>query len=182
MIRSKPAQKRKRTSAAHPAQRTLFSSQIGVVPESLSDGCRIVSVGKRRDGGTRYWCLLHKADATAKYGKPAKSCRASHIAPIRSEDILFLDIDRYKGGVALWGAVPAVYDTTRLPMERGIHVHARVSVDSSKEMDYTYPGSAHPKQESARKRDCRVGDRRYLLYGYVRIRLRHEVCRLSVLR
>jgi len=30
------------------------------------DGCEVVAVGKRRDGGTRYWCLRHKADATAK--------------------------------------------------------------------------------------------------------------------
>jgi hypothetical protein len=98
----------------------------------------VVAVGKRRDGGTRYWCLLHKADATAKYGRRAKTCRASHIPPIRPEDVLSLDIDVYKGGVALWGAVAAVYDTTRLPMDRGIHVHARPTAAAKKEMDYTF--------------------------------------------
>ena len=51
--------------------------------------------------------------------------------------LLDLDIDRYRGGVALWGAVPAVYDTTMLPLERGIHVHARLSPRSRKELDNT---------------------------------------------
>src|SRR5205085_5269707 len=31
-----------------------------------------------------------------------------------------------------------VYDTTRLPMDRGIHVHARPTLNSKKEMDCTY--------------------------------------------
>lgn len=103
-----------------------------------ASGCQVVAVGKRRDGGTRFWCLRHKADATAKYGKRAKVCRASHIPPIRSADILKLNIDKYKGGVAMWGAVPAVYDTTRLPMDRGIHVHARAAADAKKELDRTF--------------------------------------------
>src|SRR5215469_13382251 len=100
--------------------------------------CQIIPVGKRRDGGTRYWCISHKADATAKYGKAATACRTAHIPPIREEDIFSLDIDKYPGGIALWGAVPAVYDTTRLPIDRGIHIHARVSKDAKKEMDRTF--------------------------------------------
>ncbi|HEY6181748.1 MAG TPA: hypothetical protein VIW67_05845 [Terriglobales bacterium] len=100
--------------------------------------CQIVPVGKRRDGGTRYWCMHHRADATAKYGRRAQSCRAAHLPPIGPKDILNLNIDKYAGGVALWGAVPAVYDTTRLPMDRGIHVHARPSPSSQKELDYTF--------------------------------------------
>lgn len=104
--------------------------------KSLSK-CEIVSVGKRRDGGTRYWCLAHKADATAKYGKRARRCRASHLSPIKAPDVLRLDLDQYQGGIALWGAVPAVYDTTKLPMDRGIHVHARPVKGGKKEMDCT---------------------------------------------
>ena len=100
--------------------------------------CKIVDVGKRRDGGTRYWCLRHKADATAKYGKPASTCRAAHIPPIKPSEIFELNLGKYKGGIALWGAVPAVYDTTTLPMDRGIHVHARVSLDAKKEIDETF--------------------------------------------
>jgi hypothetical protein len=102
-----------------------------------SDECEIVEVGKRRDGGKRFWCMRHKADATAKYGRRAKICRAAHIPAIRARDILSLDLDKFKGGVALWGAVPAVYDTTRLPMDRGIHIHARRTPNAKKEMDFT---------------------------------------------
>jgi transposase-like protein len=82
--------------------------------------------------------LNHKADATAKYGKPANVCRAAHIPALREDEIFSLDIGKYKGGVALWGAVPAVYDTTRLSMDRGIHVHARVTPKAKKEMDCTF--------------------------------------------
>lgn len=137
MVKSKLAHTKKRGTSHPGQQRTLFSS---LTEPALfgTDGCEIVSVGKRRDGGTRYWCLFHKADATAKYGRRAKVCRASHITPIRPDDVLPLNIDKYLGGIALWGAVPAVYDTTRLPMERGIHVHARPVAESSKEIDCTY--------------------------------------------
>lgn len=101
--------------------------------------CRIVFVGKRRDGGSRYWCIEHKADATAKYGRRAPVCRYAHVAPLSPSDVLKLDIERYPGGIALWGAVPPVYDTTSLPIERGIHVHAREKIDSDvKDIDETF--------------------------------------------
>jgi hypothetical protein len=100
--------------------------------------CDVVAIEKRRDGGTRYWCRAHRADATAKGGTPARKCRAADTVPIRADEILTLDLNKYLGGVALWGAVPAVYDTTRLPMDRGIHVHARPTPESEKELDFTY--------------------------------------------
>jgi transposase-like protein len=141
MLKRKNIHGRRMRAVRHShQQQTLFSpaddseTNLG----STARTCQVIAVGKRRDGGTRYWCLQHKADATAKYGKPAKMCRASHIPPISSNDIFELHIDKYKGGIALWGAVPAVYDTTRLPMDRGIHVHARVTADAKKEMDRTF--------------------------------------------
>src|SRR5262249_19533423 len=97
-----------------------------------------VAIENGRDGGKRYWCRAHRADATAKGGTPARKCRAADTVPIRADEILTLELDKYLGGVALWGAVPAVYDTTRLPMDRGIHVHARPTPESKKEMDFTY--------------------------------------------
>jgi hypothetical protein len=103
-------------------------------------GCDIKPVGKRRDGGTRYWCLAHKADATAKYGRRGKVCRAAHLPPVLPEEILQLDLDQYSGGVALWGAVPPIYDTTRLPLDFGIHVHARQKAGDNKDIDRTYRG------------------------------------------
>jgi transposase-like protein len=119
-------------------QRSLFAESAEDRGQSVGRHCEIVSVGKRRDGGTRYWCLTHRADATAKYGKRASKCRAADAPGIRPEDTLDLYVDKYPGGIALWGAVPAVYDTTRLPMDRGIHVHARASSQSAKEIDRTF--------------------------------------------
>jgi hypothetical protein len=141
IMKSNPADDRN-TEAARPPirQRTLFPLKESTEFESdgQSEECIVVAVGKRRDGGTRYWCLRHKADATMKYGKPAQVCRAAHIAAPGPEETLVLDIDKYKGGVSLWGAVPAVYDTTRRPMDGGIHVHARLRPKDEKERDHTY--------------------------------------------
>jgi len=100
--------------------------------------CRIVPVGKRRDGRTRYWCLEHKSDATAKYGVRAEQCRYANASPISTADSLTLDVAAFRGGVALWGAVPPIYDTTKQPTERGVHVHARCTDDGPKEIDATY--------------------------------------------
>jgi transposase-like protein len=82
--------------------------------------------------------MRHTADATAKYGKPAKVCRLAHIPPIEPQEMFSLNIDKYKGGIALWGAVPPVYDTTTLPIDRGIHLHARTHAGATKEMDRTF--------------------------------------------
>lgn len=100
--------------------------------------CKIVAVGKRRDGGTRYWCLSHHANATAKYGVAAEKCVAADDLPIAPDETLNLDFKNYAGGVALWGSVPAVYDTTAQPMDRGIHVHAQLEPEGKKEIDRTY--------------------------------------------
>ena len=105
---------------------------------NTKNNCNIVSVGKRRDGGTRYWCLQHKADATAKYGVPAPKCRYADIPIVSASETVKIDIAEYPGGVALWGAVPPVYDTTLQPLDRGIHVHARQSSESKKEIDETF--------------------------------------------
>lgn len=121
-------------------QRSLF----GQDPPSIARvtraelACDVVAIEKRRDGKMRYWCRAHRADATAKYGKPAQRCRLADVPPVQSEEIQVLDLDKYLGGVALWGAAPAVYDTTRLPIERGIHVHARPTPKSEKEIDFTF--------------------------------------------
>jgi len=103
-----------------------------------SDKCQVVAVGRRRDGGTRYWCLLHRADATAKYGRPAVKCRYADVPPIADGERLTLNLDEYPGGVACWGAVPQVFDTTTLPNDRGIHVHARLETKGDKQIDATY--------------------------------------------
>jgi hypothetical protein len=95
-------------------------------------------VGTRRDGGKRYWCLQHKADATAKYGKRAVRCRYAFIPPISSAEKLTIDPTSYGGGIAIWGAVPPIYDTTGHPLERGVHVHARTHPEADKVIDQSY--------------------------------------------
>ena len=124
--------------AAH--QRTLFAPEMPAAIRVAGPdvACDVVAIEKRRDGGTRYWCRAHRSDATAKGGTPATKCRAADTVPIRDDEVENLDLDKYLGGVALWGAAPAVYDTTQLPMERGIHVHARPTPESEKEIDLTY--------------------------------------------
>lgn len=123
-----------------PKQLTLFTpntpSTLDVAGPDVP--CDIVAIEKRRDGGTRYWCRAHRADATAKGGTMAARCRRADIVPIRADEILTLDLDKYLGGVAFWGAVPAVYDTTRRKMDRGIHVHTRLTPESPKDTDWTY--------------------------------------------
>lgn len=126
-----------RQSGRHQAPSDAMDCRGGEPPNPGAP-CHVVAAAKRRDGGTRYWCSVHRADATAKYGKPASKCRAADEPPLRAADILDLNLDKYRGGVALWGAVPAVYDTTRLRMDRGIHVHARPSPGATKERDWTY--------------------------------------------
>lgn len=39
-------------------------------------------------------------------------------------DILRLNLKAYPGGVAVWGALNPVYDTTSTPVEMGVHVSA----------------------------------------------------------
>lgn len=100
--------------------------------------CNVVQVGKRRDGGYRYWCLAHRADATAKYGVAAARCVGADDEVIPSASTRDLDLNTFPGGVALWGAVPPAYDTTTKPLDRGIHVHARLKPGRDKFIDETY--------------------------------------------
>lgn len=56
---------------------------------------------------------------------------------VRESRTLFVLAD-FPGGVALWGAVPPVYDTTTQPLDRGIHIHARIAPKDPKELDQTF--------------------------------------------
>jgi len=53
-------------------------------------------------------------------------------------DVLNIDPANYPGGIALWGALPPVYDTTQMGIERGVHVHARKVPGKRKEIDWSY--------------------------------------------
>lgn len=101
--------------------------------------CNIRAIGKRRDGGTRYWCTSHRGDATAKYGLPATQCRYANLRFGAASPTKKVAVEAFPGGIALWGAVPPVYDTTLLPIDVGIHVHARAEVGAHKIIDETFP-------------------------------------------
>jgi transposase-like protein len=49
-----------------------------------------------------------------------------------------LDLEAWPGGIAMWGAVEAVFDTTSLSPDVGVHVHARQTVGGHKVEDKTF--------------------------------------------
>jgi len=51
---------------------------------------------------------------------------------------LLLNTEDYTGGIAIWGALPPVFDTKKNPLDRGVHVHARDGETRKKVIDATY--------------------------------------------
>jgi hypothetical protein len=99
--------------------------------------CSIEQVGKQRNGKPRYWCSVHRAGATGRFGARLAICEGAYLHAAQ-RPALEIDPANYPGGIAIWGAVPPVFDTTNMPAESGIHVHARGSLDDSKEIDDTF--------------------------------------------
>ena len=164
-------------------QPSLFCPNL---PSTLDVGgpdvpCDVVAIEKRRDGGTRFWCRAHRADATAKGGTRARKCRAADVVPIRPEEILTLDLDKYLGGVALWGAVPAVYDTTRL--DGPWHPRPRPADAGLAEGNGLHlPGRPALRERSAGRRRRGQRDRRDLLHGQLGLPLSDVLRHLHPLR
>jgi hypothetical protein len=101
--------------------------------------CKISAIAKRRDGSWRYWCSVHQANATGARGVRLSRCQNDNAKPLPSKDILVLDPTKYPGGVAIWGAVPAVYTTASHDMDDlGVHVHARQRKNEKKLIDQTF--------------------------------------------
>lgn len=99
--------------------------------------CHIEFVPKPRPGRTKYWCFAHEASATARYGSRMDRCEGAY-RTIPTTNRLFLNPHDFPGGVALWGAVEPVINTTGRAAERGIHVHARCVKSGRKEIDRTF--------------------------------------------
>jgi len=100
--------------------------------------CKIENVGKQRSGRNRYWCTVHKANATGKYGVELEQCEAAYLSPLDVE-ALELGESEYPGGIGLWGAVQPVYDTVSSPIDLGVYVHARKVAGGKKEIDRSVP-------------------------------------------
>lgn len=99
--------------------------------------CSIEHVGKQRNGRPRYWCRMHQASATGRHGARLPKCVGMSTAG-KAPKVLELDASAHSGGIALWGAVLAVYDTSSMPPEIGIHVHARANHQGDKQVDDTF--------------------------------------------
>jgi len=99
--------------------------------------CEIFAVGKNRQGNVRYWCREHQAPAYRGAIRLDK-CIASNTPVLSEQEILRITPLEFAGGVAFWGAVPPIYDTTKYPIDLGIHVHARSETDGHKVIDKTY--------------------------------------------
>jgi hypothetical protein len=56
----------------------------------------------------------------------------------RETTVLELDPAAYPGGIAIWGALPTVFDTSICPPDQGVHVHARMKVGRKKSLDETF--------------------------------------------
>ncbi|WP_459664562.1 hypothetical protein [Novosphingobium sp. 11B] len=104
---------------------------------SNSDDCHIYRFAHPDGGRPKYWCLSHNSSATARFGGKLDRCEGAYrtISEIRR---FALDPSSYPGGVALWGAVEPVYDSTGAAVDMGVHVHARRAPGGKKEIDRNY--------------------------------------------
>lgn len=101
--------------------------------------CSIAAHVLRRTGSPKWWCTTHYAPAWGKAGERLERCGGARERTSLAGPELELDIERYPGGIALWGALPPVFDTSiAVGYERGIHVHARRAPGGCKEIDTTY--------------------------------------------
>lgn len=99
--------------------------------------CRIEQVGKQRNGASRFWCSEHKASATGPRGIRLERCELAY-RDVRRDHVFDVDLGEWPGGIAMWGAVDAVFDTTALDPEVGVHVHARRVAGPHKDIDGTF--------------------------------------------
>ena len=99
--------------------------------------CNIISDVKRRTGTPKFWCTTHHALAWDKEGNQAAACQKADLPLLAERDTLVLDLAKY-AAVAAWGALPSIFDTSRMKYDRGIHIHARREVNGKKCIDRTY--------------------------------------------
>jgi hypothetical protein len=109
--------------------------------QDRQNACSIEQIGKQRNGRPKFWCSAHRASATGPHGSRLSVCELAHRAA--SYPCVFnLDSEKFPGGIALWGAVAPVFDTTDEAPEYGIHVHARREINGAKDIDQTFDAVA----------------------------------------
>lgn len=100
--------------------------------------CSVASVGKFRNGSPKAWCRTH-----ARVVRPAVDNTCPDMGSTLKLRCLSLDVDRYVGGVGIWGSLPPAIDTAAGDVDEesllgGVHVHARLDLKSRKDVDDTY--------------------------------------------
>lgn len=98
----------------------------------------MVSVGKFRNGSPKAWCQTH-----ARVVRPDLDNLCPDRGTVLGLRCLSLDVDRYAGGIGIWGSLSPAIDTAVSGMNeesllRGVHVHARPEVKAAKQVDGTY--------------------------------------------
>ncbi|MCA1704261.1 MAG: hypothetical protein LC808_13760, partial [Actinobacteria bacterium] len=100
--------------------------------------CEIVGVGKFRNGRPKVWCKTH---AQVMTDVEAYECpQSGSVVRLRC---VSLQVDRYAGGLGIWGSLPPAIDTAISDMDteslsQGVHVHARSEPKEKKDIDETY--------------------------------------------
>lgn len=105
---------------------------------NVSGDCSIINVGKLRNGSPKAWCQTH-----ARLVRPDLDNLCPDRDTVLGLRCLSLDVDRYPGGIGIWGSLPPAIDTAvggidEESLLRGVHVHARPETKSAKQVDDTY--------------------------------------------
>ena len=80
----------------------------------MATRCEIEVRPRNRRGCQQYWCMQHFAPAFGDGLNEPTQCAQPNFAPPAAHESLSLNPLDYPGGIALWGAVPAIFDSTSL--------------------------------------------------------------------
>ncbi len=103
-----------------------------------SDKCDIRAEIKLRNGYPNWWCFTHFCSARGEKGTKLEKCTKADQPPLTDEQKIYIDLDKYAGGVGIWGSLEAVYDSKREVPEKGVHVHLREQEGMEKVVDQTF--------------------------------------------
>lgn len=106
--------------------------------KNTDNKCEIRAETKLRNGYLNWWCYTHFASARGEGGSKLERCVKADQAKVLDSEKIYIDLNDYPGGVGIWGALEAVYDTKREIHEKGVHVHLRRNEDEEKEVDKTF--------------------------------------------
>lgn len=112
-----------------------------VLPQlRTSDPCAIASEVKKRNGSPLQWCSTHGREVHGDAnGSVPGACDGAAAPPVPDDEVLEIDLDDYRGGVACWGATKPVVAIGDTPCrDHGVHVHARKEPDGPKVIDDSF--------------------------------------------